>query len=213
MMTGKPACFLLPSVLSERRMNFLFLCFLGLIVPSMAVPSVAIQPLGPVKATDLDRVKAGIQALYRVEVEVLPEKPLPKVAYFAPRDRYKADKLLDVLAADTPAKFTKVIGLTVRDVSTKKGKIDDWGIFGLGALGGRPCVVSTFRLRSGNATDEVFLVRLVKVVNHELGHTFGLDHCPTAGCFMQDAGGKIATVDGEGNKPCGECAARLPLVK
>ncbi len=195
------------------RMKSLFLALLGLIPQSMAVPSVAIQPLGPVKEADIARVKAGIQALYAVDVEVLPEKPLPKVAYFAPRDRYKADKLLDVLAADTPAKFTKVIGLTVRDVSTKKGNIDDWGIFGLGALGDRPCVVSTFRLRAGKATDEVFLVRLVKVVNHELGHTFGLDHCPTAGCFMQDAGGKIATVDGEGNKPCGECAARLPVVK
>lgn len=194
-------------------MKSLFLCFLGLIAQSMAAPSVAIQPLGPVKEADIARVKAGILALYAVNIEVLPEKPLPKVAYFAPRDRYKADKLLDVLAADTPAKFTKVIGLTTRDVSTKKGNIDDWGIFGLGALGERPCVVSTYRLRAGKATDEVFLVRLVKVVNHELGHTFGLDHCPTVGCFMQDAGGKIATVDGEGNKPCGECAARLPVVK
>lgn len=212
-MFWKPSCFLLPSVLSERRMKSLFLCFLGLIAPAIAQPSVAIQPLGPVKATDLDRVKAGIQALYAVDVEVLPEKPLPKAAYFAPRDRYKADKLLDVLAADTPAKFTKVIGLTVRDISTKKGKIDDWGIFGLGALGDRPCVVSTFRLRAGKATDEVFLARLVKVVNHELGHTFGLDHCPEAGCFMQDAGGKIATVDGEGGKPCAACAARLPVAK
>lgn len=213
MMTGKPACFLLPSVLSEIRMKSFFLCFLGLIVPSMAVPSVAIQPLGPVKAADIARVKAGIQALYAVDVEVLPEKALPKAAYFAPRDRYKADKLLDVLAADTPAKFTKVIGLTARDISTKKEKIEDWGIFGLGALGERPCVVSTFRLRAGKATDEVFLVRLVKVVNHELGHTFGLDHCPEAGCFMQDAGGKIATVDGESSKPCAACAARLPMAK
>lgn len=195
------------------RMKSLFLALLALVSPALAVPSVAIQPLGPVKEADIARVKAGILALYAVNVEVLPEKPLPKVAYFAPRDRYKADKLLDVLAADTPAKFTKVIGLTVRDVSTKKGKIDDWGIFGLGALGERPCVVSTFRLRAGKATDEVFLARLVKVVNHELGHTFGLDHCPTPGCFMQDAGGKIATVDGEGNKPCAACAARLPVVK
>lgn len=212
-MFWKPSCFLLPSVLSERRMKSFFLCLFGLIVPSMAVPSVAIQPLGPVKAADIARVKAGIQALYAVDVEVLPEKPLPKAAYFQPRDRYKADKLLDVLAADTPAKFTKVIGLTVQDISTKKGKIDDWGIFGLGALGDRPCVVSTFRLRAGKATDEVFLARLVKVVNHELGHTFGLDHCPEAGCFMQDAGGKIATVDGEGGKPCAACAGRLPVAK
>src|SRR6476620_406387 len=116
-------------------MKSLFLCLLASITPAQAAPSVAIQPLGPVKASDIARVKAGILALYAVDVEVLPERPLPEAAYFPPRDRYKADKLLDVLAADTPSKFTKVIGLTARDISTKKGNIDDWGIFGLGALG------------------------------------------------------------------------------
>lgn len=186
---------------------------LSLITPALAGPTVAIQPFGPVKASDIARVKAGILALYAVDVEILPEKPLPKVAYYEPRDRYKADKLLDVLAAETPEKFTKVIGLTARDISATKGEIADWGIFGLGQLAQRPCVVSTFRLRSGKASDEVFQARLVKVVNHELGHTLGLDHCPTLGCLMQDAGGKIATVDGESGKPCEACAARLPVVK
>lgn len=194
-------------------MKSLFLCLLASIAPALARPCVAIQPLGPVKASDLARVKSGILALYAVDVEVLPEKPLPKVAYYKPRDRYKADKLLDVLAAETPERFTKVIGLTVRDISATKGEIDDWGIFGLGLLGDRPCVVSTFRLRAGKASDEVFQARLVKVVNHELGHTFGLDHCPTVGCIMQDAAGKIATVDGEAGKPCEACTARLPVVK
>jgi archaemetzincin len=193
-----------------------FLCGLGLLASNIIGladprPAVAIQPLGPVKAEEIGRVKAGILALYAVDVEVLAEKPLPKSAWYAPRGRYKADKLLESLAADTPARFAKVVGVTTRDISTAKGEIEDWGIFGLGTLGGRSCVVSTFRLRAGKAGDEVFRNRLVKIVNHELGHTFGLDHCPAAGCFMQDAGGKIATVDGESGQPCKDCAARLPL--
>lgn len=178
-----------------------------------APPTVAIQPLGPVKPEDIARVQAGIRALYAVNVEVLPEKPMPKSAYYPPRDRYKAERLLDALAVDPDKRFTKIIGLTTRDISTSKDDIEDWGIFGLGELGGRSCVVSTFRLRAGKATEPVFQARLVKVVNHELGHTFGLDHCPAAGCLMQDAGGKIATVDGESGKPCAGCAARLPLAK
>jgi len=174
---------------------------------------IGIQTFGPVKAVDVACVKAGIEALYAVKVEVLPEKPLPKTAFYPPRERYKADKLLDFLSTDSPAEFTKVVGLTTQDVSTSKGEIADWGIFGLGQLGGRACVVSTFRLRAGKVGTKVFQARLVKVVNHELGHTFGLDHCPAAGCFMQDAGGKIATIDGESGKPCADCAERLPLVK
>lgn len=199
-------------------MRACFLCCLGLLASIVAAlaekrPAVAIQPLGPVKVGDITRVKAGILALYAVDLEVLAEKPLPKSAWYAPRERYKADKLLEALEKETPANFTKVIGLTTRDISTSKGEIADWGIFGLGQLGGRSCVVSTFRLRAGKASDPVFQSRLVKVVNHELGHTFGLDHCPNAGCFMQDAGGKIATIDGESGKPCKDCAARLPLAQ
>lgn len=178
-----------------------------------APPRVALQPFGPVKQEDLAVVKAGIVALYGVGVEVLPARPMPKSAYYPPRERYKADRLLNILETDASPDFTKIIGLTVQDISTSKGEIEDWGIFGLGNLGGRACVVSTFRLRSGKVSEEVFQARLVKVVNHELGHTFGLDHCPTVGCLMQDAGGKIAAVDGESGKPCPQCAAYLPLVK
>jgi archaemetzincin len=177
------------------------------------LPIVAIQPLGPVKQEEIARVKAGIVAFYAVSVEVLPEVPMPQSAYYKPRDRYKAEGLLDALEGKPAPRFTKIIGLTTRDISTTKGEIEDWGIFGLGELGGRSCVVSTFRLRAGKASTPVFQARLVKVVNHELGHTFGLDHCPSAGCFMQDAGGKIATVDGESGKPCAACSVRLPLVK
>jgi len=176
-------------------------------------PCVAIQPLGMVKAGDIAWVRAGIEALYAVKVEILPEKPLPTTAFYPPRERYKADKLLDFLSTESPAEFTKVVGLTAEDISTSKGEIADWGIFGLGQLGGRACVVSTFRLRAGKVATRTFQARLVKVVNHEFGHTFGLDHCPAAGCFMQDVGGKIATGDGESGKPCADCAARLPLVK
>ena len=197
-------------------MKALSLHSLGWLIGTMGafadpLPVVAIQPLGPVKPEDIARVQAGISVLYEVKVEVLPAKPMPQSAYYPPRERYKAAKLLDALATDT--QFTKIIGLTARDISTSKEMIDDWGIFGLGELGGRSCVVSTFRLRAGKATDSVFEARLVKVVNHELGHTFGLDHCPVAGCLMQDAGCKIATVDGESGKPCTACAAHLPLVK
>ena len=185
--------------------------FIPLAAFSAPLPVVAIQPFGKVKAEDVAAVKAGITELYAVSVEVLPEKPLPKSAYYAPRDRYKADLILEVLEFEAHADITKVIALTASDISTKKDENPDWGIFGLGRLGGKSCVVSTFRLRAGKANDEQFRQRLVKVVNHELGHTFGLPHCPTAACLMRDAGGKIATVDGETGKPCAACTVQLPM--
>lgn len=171
---------------------------------------VAIQPLGKVRDKDVATVKAGLETLFAVKVLVLPEKPLPESAWYKPRQRYKADALLDALGGGKPETCNRILGLTARDISVTNDEGNDWGIFGLGQLGGSACVVSTFRLRAGKADEERFSARLVKVVNHELGHTFGLDHCPEKGCLMQSAGGKIATVDGESGKPCEACAARLP---
>ena len=177
------------------------------------LPVVGIQPLGPVKPEYARQIKAGIEALYAVTVQILPEKPLPEAAYYKPRDRYKADDIIDTLANEMPEGIRKVIGFTVRDISTTNDDGKDWGIFGLGALGGKACVVSSFRLRAGKADEKLFQARLVKVVNHELGHTFGLDHCEVRGCVMQAAGGKISTVDAETGRPCAACSARLPLAR
>lgn len=176
-------------------------------------PSVAIQPLGKVSAADIACVKAGIEARYAVSVEILPEKPLPKTAYYEPRQRYRADKLVDFLSDETPDRFDKVVGITTHDISATKGAITDWGIFGQAELGERACVVSTFRLRAGEATEPLFQTRLIKVVNHELGHTFGLEHCPSLGCIMQEGGGKIATVDGETGRPCVACVQQLSFLR
>jgi len=179
--------------------------------PCAAAPKtvVAIQPLGKVDGADVERVRAGITSLYDVEVAILPARALPTEAIFKPRSRYRAEKLLDFLLSIPPGAADKTVGLTQEDISTTKGSHEDWGIFGLGLVGGRVCVVSSFRLHKGPAIPELFGARLVKVVNHELGHAFGLDHCATPGCLMEDAAGSIQTVDRESGALCPSCRARL----
>lgn len=191
-----------------RRALFVLASMAGLAAAAPQV--VAIQPLGKVNDSDIAAVKAGLEGLFSITVVILPEKPLPKSAWYRPRDRYKADALLESLTHGKPADCDRVLGLTTRDISVTNDEGNDWGIFGLGQLGGSTCVVSTFRLRAGKADGKKFSDRLVKVVNHELGHTFGLDHCPVNGCLMHAADGKISTVDGESGKPCAVCSARLP---
>lgn len=170
---------------------------------------VALQPLGNVDHALLEEVQSGIQSLYDVQVRILPGRELPGEAYYKPRGRYRAEKLLDFLLTLPSGSADKVIGLTQQDISTTKGEHADWGIFGLGLLGGRVCIVSSFRLRKGPAAPDLFKARLRKVVNHELGHTFGLEHCSTPDCLMEDAGGSIKTVDMETGELCPVCRARL----
>ena len=169
---------------------------------------IAVQPLGAVDPEIVREVRLGIEATYDADVVVLAARELPRSAYYAPRDRYRADTLLAVLDRTAGPSYTKVVGVTERDISATKDEHYDWGVFGLGSVGGRPCVVSTHRLRRGGASPDLFVERVVKAVNHELGHTFGLDHCHADDCLMEDAGGSIRTVDGETGRLCAACAAR-----
>jgi archaemetzincin len=120
-------------------------------------------------------------------VKLLESIALPKRAYYAPRNRYRADTLIYLLRSATKDGHV-TMGLTNKDISSDKGKIIDYGIMGLGYQPGKSCVVSTFRLSKKNINEQFF-----KVAIHELGHTQGLPHCPNKTCLMTDAEGKNNT--------------------
>lgn len=170
---------------------------------------VAIQPLNAVKAERLAVAKKGLEEAFGFNVEILETKPLPGEAWYAPRSRYRAEKLLTFLSDKTAEKYQIVVGITEKDISTTKGEHEDWGLFGLGELDGRVCVVSTFRLGARGADENQLRDRLRKVVVHEAGHVLGLAHCPVKGCVMQDAESSIATVDGETGVFCGDCKSGM----
>jgi archaemetzincin len=107
-----------------------------------------------------------------------------------------------------PADGMRILGLTGADISTTKGRFHDWGVLGLGDEPGTATVISSFRCRKKARDAAHARERLAKVAVHELGHSFGLDHCPTPGCLMNDAEGKVSSVDDESDL-CPRCRARL----
>ena len=157
-----------------------------------------IQPLGKeLPSEDLVFVKQALVGIYNVQVRMLPRVDLPEQAYYEPRRRYRAEKILPFLLEKLPSDGDRILGLTGADISTDKGSIKDWGILGLANLGGRECIISAFRCygQAGERTHARIL--LAKVAVHEVGHTMGLDHCTTKGCLMEDAGGLARTCDQE----------------
>lgn len=169
---------------------------------------IALQPLGSVSTKIQSVVKQRLQKVYFATVTILPTKPLPKVAFYPPRSRYRADWLLPILAKNQ--KFDKIIGIASVDISTAKPPNGDWGIFGLGTIAGRSCVISDYRLHKKGpiSTTE----RLCRVAIHEIGHTLGLDHCPTPKCTMSDAKGAMKTVDEETGF-CSLCRKRVKAIR
>ncbi len=172
---------------------------------------VLIQPFGKISKEKIELIKTEIEGFYNCgEVRVANALDLPAMAWYEPRKRYVADSLLVYLKNNKPANVDYVIGLTDKDIATRKGEIENYGIMGLGFCPGNFCVVSTFRVKSKVKNVQHFNERFVKVCLHELGHNFGLPHCnENDSCFMNDADGTVKSVDREKKWLCESCRKKI----
>ena len=192
-------------------------------IPEAPAKTLALHlvPLGDVDALTMSETKTALEAHAgvggaKVVVTIEPAVALPKSAQSSEKARYRAEKLLDVLEAlplTGDVTHAKVMGVADIDIVTEKNGNPNWGILGLGAIDGRCSVISTYRMRrkfekGGGASDAVVRERLWKITLHELGHTLGLQHCPTKGCIMEDGHGTVKTIDGE-TELCAPCAQKF----
>jgi archaemetzincin len=123
------------------------------------------------------------------------------------RRQYNSTLILRVLAA-WPHAAARVLALTEEDLYIPMLSF----VFGLAQVGGPVAVVSTARLRQGfyglRPDRERFEARLRKGVLHELGHTFGLVHCPDRACVMALAS-SLQQLDAKGGIYCAGCQVLL----
>jgi archaemetzincin len=180
---------------------------------SAAEPAlVVLQPLGgAIARPELDTISAAIGALFAVQLSVAAPLVLPPRAFYPKRQRYRAEKLLEHLLEHARPEARVTLGLTAVDISTSKPPHEDWGILGLATLDGRSAVLSSFRCRRGARGAEHARARFAKTAVHELGHSFGLEHCPVAGCLMHDGEGSVLTTDTE-HDFCAETRDQLARV-
>lgn len=182
---------------------------------------IGLVPLGDFPLHYQEHIQSEIEEHYGSTVYLLPQAELPASAFINVKSpRYRADSLLRYLKENKPDTLDHLLGLTQVDISTTKrdqhGRVKrpesryrDWGVFGLGYRPGPTAIVSTFRLHRN--PKELLEERLLKISIHEIGHNFGLAHCPNKQCVMTDAAERLSTIDGVAMEVCENCRRELGL--
>jgi archaemetzincin len=163
-----------------------------------------VLPVGSVEAAILEWIAACAREAFESVVRVLPQVPEPPGLYDARRGQYSSVVMLQAVAVAAPEDAVKVLGVTERDLFIPMLSF----VLGQAQLNGRLAVISLARLRQefyGLPPDPAVLrARARAETLHELGHAFGLIHCPDTSCVMS-LSTAIAQVDGKLQGYCSSC--------
>jgi len=169
---------------------------------------ITLKPLGNIAGETMEGLKDRIGDVFQCPVQVEAGFSDLAQAYTPERRQYLSSKLLVSLGKSE--REEKVVG--VADVDLYVPRLNF--VFGeADALSGK-AIVSLCRLRQeyyGLAPDEaLFLERATKEIVHELGHTFGLGHCPNNRCVMHFSN-SLADTDLKEARFCSMCRPKIIL--
>ncbi|MFC1824717.1 archaemetzincin family Zn-dependent metalloprotease [Thermodesulfobacteriota bacterium] len=168
---------------------------------------IVISPIGVLNAEIVEHVRREITRIFSYQTEVVPLLEEVLFAFDQQRNQFHSTSILEKLSAIAPADAAKVLAITSVDLFIPILT----HVYGEAQLGGKACVISTYRLDedlpslSGN---RVLLERAGKEAVHEMGHTFSLRHCKDSTCIMHYCR-TIKDVDRKSEQLCRYCAVML----
>ena len=165
-------------------------------------------PVGSTEDEVLTMLEQRLHQLLRWEIRRGTALQTPAAAYNAVRKQYEALQVMRKVAEVIPSDATRALGIMKEDLSIPMLTF----VYGQAQLRGRVALMSIARLQQEfyglPANKELTSTRIVKEALHELGHTFGLVHCPITSCVMTIAN-DIQQVDKKNCEFCSGCAVLL----
>jgi archaemetzincin len=167
--------------------------------------------IGALPAGLLEEVAPRVGASLGLDVSIARTMRDPAFAYDEHRQQFLALRLLEELRRlGHPG--DRVAGAAAVDLFNPILTF----VFGEAEMPGRASVFSIHRLRQefyGLPADPHLLAeRAVKEMLHEVGHTYGLAHCPDFNCTMSSSH-SVEAVDLKGSNFCAACRRKMALAR
>lgn len=162
---------------------------------------IILSPIGDIDSAVLESLGRNLGRRFGLATETVVLLNNLDFALDTSRNQYHSTPILSELAGRAPARAVKVLGITRVDLFIPILT----HVYGEAQLGGRACIVSTYRLYPDAIAPTITSnERLIKESVHELGHTFKLRHCPDRTCIMHYCR-RIEDVDHKSNRFCRHC--------
>ncbi|MDK2914036.1 MAG: hypothetical protein PWQ79_951 [Thermococcaceae archaeon] len=175
---------------------------------------ILIVPVGTIDWEILELIRKFVDDYYSgLGLRAKIGEPLPEDAFrdtYNPlRDQFLGRGFLTLLSEVRKKRGARaVLGVTSLDLYEEGLNF----IFGLAHRGLGAAIISLYRLRpefyGGLPNPELLGLRAVKEAMHELGHVFGLSHCPNVRCVMHFSN-SILDTDLKSPYYCPECRRKL----
>jgi archaemetzincin len=171
---------------------------------------IALVSVGRVELSHLESLAQGLASRLDVACCISPGGLEGQFAYNPVRGQYHSTEILKRLLQYPHAESWRILGVTDVDLYIPILTF----VFGEAQLRDTGALISSHRLRPefyGMPKDPGLLqARLLKEALHELGHTFGLQHCPDYLCVMS-ASHSVERIDLKQADFCAACAGAAGL--
>ncbi len=170
--------------------------------------TIFIVPFDEVSTGVLNSTGKAITTQLPVEYILKPTLDIAPAAYNEKRDQYHSTILLNLLIEHYGKRADRILGITERDLYVPELNF----VFGEADMVHNVAVISLARLRQEHyglpPDEELFEKRALTEAVHELGHTYGLRHCPNPDCVMYFSN-TLADTDRKGYTFCDKCMRKL----
>lgn len=174
--------------------------------------SIYLLEIGEVKDLDWEALGSDLSKIFSLRTKKIGPIEVPDFAFDRLRKQYDSLKIMQDISSISFDSLEKMLAVTSVDLFT-----DDYNyIFGQGDSPGKISIVSTFRLDPRNFKDnfnkDIYYQRILKEAIHELGHNFGVSHCPDKSCPMHFSN-NVTDTDFKKTQLCQKCQNLLEMAK
>ena len=151
-----------------------------------------------------------LESIFHRKIKVDELEMNMNFAYHTKRKQYDSSAILEKLKTMKKKECERLLAIVGIDLYVPELNF----VFGEADFQSKVAVISTVRLRQKfyglPENKQLFLERVTKEAVHELGHTYGLPHCPDRKCAMHFSN-SLWDTDFKSHSSCENCKNKLGL--